>query len=231
MDGEFVFVRTWQGSIMVSTSLLPRSFDQNSQNSSHSDSNHPYNKSRDSDTASRLQHRNSSHLVTATPPPPPPVPNFWHHRPHAASAGGNGVDYDENFFYTPSTPLAGTPSNSAQMYSPVYTPRTDDDAASIPDAYPSFSPRESVGSAFSQHSPGPEWGDAFVATDSSLFPPAQCYCSIPAMGLPSSAPGSGWSDDGKTQSFGHEQNFGLPLAWNECQGSAKTPNLQLGSMY
>lgn len=121
-------------------------------------------------------------------------------------------------------------NSPAQMYSPVYTPRTDDDAASIPDAYPSFSPRESVGSAFSHNSPGPEWGDTFVATDSSLFPAAQCYCSIPAMGLPS-APGSGWSDDGKTQSFWHEQNFGLPLACNEFQGSAKTPNLQLGSMY
>ncbi|KAG6031628.1 hypothetical protein E4U40_007002 [Claviceps sp. LM458 group G5] len=227
MDGEFVFVRTWQGSIMVSTSLLPRSFDQNS---SHPDSNHPYNNSRDSNTASRLQNRNNSHLATATPPPPPPVPNYWHHRPHAAAAaGGNGVDYDENFFYAPSTSLDGTASNSAQMYSPVYTPRTDDDVASIPDVYPSFSPRESVGSGFSHHSPGPEWGDTFVATDSSLFPAAQCYCSIPAMGYPS-APGSGWSDDGKTQSFGHEQNFGLPLAWNDFQGSAEMPKLQLGSM-
>ncbi|KAG5915189.1 hypothetical protein E4U61_004831 [Claviceps capensis] len=226
MDGDFVFVRTWQGSILVSTSLLPRSFDPNS---SHPDSKHPYNNSRESQTASRLQHRNSSRLVTA---PPPPVPNYWHHRPHAAAAGGNAVDCDENFFYAPSPSISldSTASNPAQMYSPVYTPRTDDDAASIPDAYPSFSPPESVGSGFSHNSPGPEWGDTFVATDSSLFPAAQCYCSISAMGLPS-ASGSGWSDDGKTQSFGHEQNLGLPLAWNEFQGSAKTPNLRLGSMY
>jgi len=108
MDDEFMSVRTWQGSIMVSTSLLPQSFDESYPNSSIR-SNNPV----ESNTVPHPQYRNNAHVVTATPmrPAPPPVPDYWHHGTQAASgaasaaSGANLFDFDANFYYSPSSPF------------------------------------------------------------------------------------------------------------------------------
>ncbi|KAG5982547.1 hypothetical protein E4U55_001734 [Claviceps digitariae] len=235
MDGEFMSVRTWQGSIMVSTSLLPQSFDERT---SYPNGSIRSNNSWESETLPRSQHRNNAHMVTATPPPPPPppVPDYWHHGTQptggngvgggggAAAACGNVFDFDANSFYAPSPPFDPAVSN------PVYTPRTDDDAASIPEAYPLFSPWESVGAAFSYHPSGHEWGDASFATDPSLFPAAECYYSVPSTKLPAQA-GTAWRGDGNVQSLRHETHFGLLPALSEGPGSMTRPRTDFAPVF
>ncbi|KAG6038064.1 hypothetical protein E4U41_004598 [Claviceps citrina] len=226
MDGEFVSVKTWQGSIMVSTALLPQSFGEKTDMYSieNSTDSQPWR----SDSLPRSQHQNS-HAVTA-PPPPPPVPNYWHHGPDAAITG-NGFDSDAHLFDGAFSSSFNTAFSSyAPIYSPVYTPRTDDDAASIPE-YPLFSPWESVAAGFPQQSPGVDWGDAVVATDSSLFAATadRCYCSVPPTGLL----GQAWTDLMHHDSLEHEALFTLPSAWDhyECLGSTKRPNLDSGPVF
>ncbi|KAG5989223.1 hypothetical protein E4U54_004390 [Claviceps lovelessii] len=217
MDGEFMSVRTWQGSIMVSTSLIPQSFDERTSfpNGGLRSNSHV------SDDLPRSQHRSNAHMVMATPPPPapPPVPDYWHHGTHAPAAaaavggggdggggggcGGNGFDFDGNLFYAPSSRYDSAVSGYMQPYSPVYTPRTDDDAASIPEAYPLFSPWDSVDAGISHHSSGHEWGDASFATDPGFIPAAECYYSAPVMNLPAPS-GMLWTDDGNVQILRHE---------------------------
>ncbi|KAG5917933.1 hypothetical protein E4U42_007064 [Claviceps africana] len=233
MDGQFVSVRTWQGSIMVSTSLLPQSFDERTY---YPNTGTRSDDSRESDTLPRQQHRSNSHMMTATSPslPLPPVPDYWRHGPQAAAVGGagsgNGFELDGHFSYAPSSPFDSAASSFAQTYSPTYTPRTDDDAASIPDAYPLFPPWETTGAGFSHHPPGNEWGDTSFATDPNFFPAAQCYCSAPAINMP--APGGMvWRDDCHGQGWRHETHFSPPATSSERSGSMKRPGTNFGSVF
>ncbi|KAG5931268.1 hypothetical protein E4U53_001859 [Claviceps sorghi] len=233
MDGEFVSVRTWQGSIMVSTSLLPQSFDERT---SYPNTGTRSNNSRESDTLPPQQHRNNAHMVTATSPslPPPPVPDYWRHGPQAAggggAGGGNGFEFDGNVFYAPSSPFESAVSSFAQTYSPVYTPRIDDDAASLPDAYPLFSPWETAGAGFSYHSTGNEWGDVSFATDPNFVPAAECYCSAPGLNMPAQD-GTIWRDDSNLQTLRHDTHFSLPPSSSERSGSLKRPGTNFGPVF
>ncbi|GAB0133263.1 hypothetical protein EsDP_00001675 [Epichloe bromicola] len=229
MDGEFVSVKTWQGFIMVSTSLLPQSFDEKTRI-------YPENHHCSLDSTLRvgtapplLQHGNS-HLATTRRRPP--IPDYWHHEFRNGDMTATGFDSDANLFHTSSSSSSSSNSNSAvssaysaQSYSPVYTPRTDDDAASIPDTFSSlFSPWESsaagVGRKFSV-----DWEDPAVNADASFFP-LDSYAH-PAAGL-LSQPGFDLMDEANPEPCRYEAHFTMPTHFSELQGSIKRRRVDAG---
>ncbi|KAG6008427.1 hypothetical protein E4U21_004449 [Claviceps maximensis] len=230
MNDEFMSVRTWQGSIMVSTSLLPQSFDESYTNTSIRPNNPP-----GSTSSPRPQYRNDSHTEAATPPPPapPPVPDYWHHGSQATvvagTVGGNPFDFDGNFYYAPSSPIESSISSHMPTYSTASTPRLDDDVASLQE-YPLFSPWGNPGAGFSNDSPSLDWNDMSFAANPGFSPATGYYCSAPTTNWPAQ-PGTPWRNDGHVQSLRHDTLSHMPPTMSECPGSLKRQGTDLGSVF
>lgn len=102
-------VKTWQGFIMVSTSLLPQSFDEKTR--IYPENHHCSLDStlRFDTTPPLLQHGNS-HLATARRRPP--IPDYWHHEFRNRDMTANGFDSDATLFHTSSSSSSSSNSNS-----------------------------------------------------------------------------------------------------------------------
>ncbi|KAK2595326.1 hypothetical protein QQS21_006926 [Conoideocrella luteorostrata] len=165
MEDDFLPVITWQGLIMVSTSLLPQSSDEKRR--IYSDSN-MYNLNIQVDTTMPPL---NGHNLQMDASGRPPVPNYWQHEHYTPATSTNDLDPEMSSYHTPSaSDSAASSTYSVQSNSPAVTPQTDDDTFFTPGLYPPvFLPWESTASGGECNSPI-DFEDQTANTSARFFP-------------------------------------------------------------
>ncbi|KZZ90241.1 hypothetical protein AAL_07342 [Moelleriella libera RCEF 2490] len=162
MEDDFVPVNTWQGCIMVSTSLLPLSNDEKTR---------IYPECRDQMMqVGTTGQQGDGRGPQATASRRPPVPDYWNHEPHKG-VGAAMASHNMGSLYSPSPSSSATMSAySIHAQDPVMGFRNEEDCMSThASGAPLFAPWAPTMFDAQSYSPT-DWEDATAATSPASLP-------------------------------------------------------------